>query len=296
MKGNIQIMQKKFFSLFLIASAFLAFFVFSPKASLHAAQKNINVVTTLDFYGEAAKAVLGDHGKVTSIINSPNVDPHDYEATPKTAKTVSKADLVVYNGAGYDNWVKKLKGKKYLSVASFMKVKEGQNEHLWYNPETMEKLADHLATEYGKLQPENKAEFKRNATKYKKSLNKLTQTLDKIKQNSNNQKVAVSEPIFDYSLEKMGYKISNTHFAKATEEGSDPSYSDIKKLQNDIKNKKIAFFVQNTQSESSVIKNIVSLCKENNVPVVKVTETLPKDKTYVSWLLSEYQEVFATQK
>ena len=93
----------------------------------------------------------------------------------------------------------------------------------------------------------------------------------------------------------MGYKIANSHFAKATEEGSDPSYSDIKKLQNDIKNKKIAFFVQNTQSDSSVIKNIVSLCKENNIPVVKVTETLPKNKTYVTWLQSQYQAVLDTQ-
>ena len=160
----------------------------------------------------------------------------------------------------------------------------------------MEKLADRLATEFGKMQPKNKVAFKKNATKYKKTLAKLTQTLDKIKQNSNNQKVAVSEPVFDYSLKKMGYKIANSHFAKATEEGSDPSYSDIKKLQNDIKGKKIAFFVQNTQSDSSVIKNIVALCKENNIPVVKVTETLPKNKTYVTWLQDEYQAVLDTQK
>lgn len=288
-------MRKKLFSFILLVSAFLAFFTFGHKNTAAASDK-LNVVTTLDFYGETAKAVLGDHGTVTSLVTSPNVDPHDFEATTKTAKIVSKADLVIYNGAGYDNWVKKLNGKKYLSVADVMKVKEGQNEHLWYDPTTMEKLADRLATEFGKMQPKNKVAFKKNATKYKKTLAKLTQTLDKIKQNSNNQKVAVSEPVFDYSLKKMGYKIANSHFAKATEEGSDPSYSDIKKLQNDIKNKKIAFFVQNTQSDSSVIKNIVSLCKENNIPVVKVTETLPKNKTYVTWLQSQYQAVLDTQK
>lgn len=291
-------MSKKFRQLLLTVGSLLLTVIFlgAFQTPLKASSSQINVVTTLDFYGETAKAVLGDHGTVTSLITSPNVDPHDFEPTTKTAKTVAKADLVVYNGAGYDNWVKKLNGKQYLSAASVMKTKDGANEHLWYDPQTMAKLADRLATEFGKMQPQNKASFKQNAAKYKKSLAKLTKMLDKIKQNSNNQKVAVSEPVFDYSLNKMGYQIANKHFAKATEEGSDPSYSDIKKLQDDIKNKKIAFFVQNTQSDSSVIKNIVELCHKNKIPVVKVTETLPKDKNYVSWLSSEYQAILDIQQ
>lgn len=73
--------------------------------------------------------------------------------------------------------------------------------------------------------------------------------------------VAVSEPVFDYSLEKMGYKVANAHFAKAVEEESDPSYTDIKNLQNKIKRKEIAFFVYNVQSDGTTVKNIVNLCK-----------------------------------
>ena len=92
-------MRKKLFSFILLVSAFLAFFTFGHKNTAAASDK-LNVVTTLDFYGETAKAVLGDHGTVTSLITSPNVDPHDFEATTKTAKIVSKADLVIYNGAG----------------------------------------------------------------------------------------------------------------------------------------------------------------------------------------------------
>ena len=39
-------------------------------------QKPIRVVTSLNFYGEVAKAVAGDHGTVTSFINSSAVKPH----------------------------------------------------------------------------------------------------------------------------------------------------------------------------------------------------------------------------
>lgn len=46
----------------------------------------INVVASLDFYGETAKAVLGDKGTVTSIIDKPSMEPHEFEPTTKTAK------------------------------------------------------------------------------------------------------------------------------------------------------------------------------------------------------------------
>lgn len=38
-------------------------------------QKPIKVVTGLNFYGEVAKAVAGNQGKVTSFINNSSVDP-----------------------------------------------------------------------------------------------------------------------------------------------------------------------------------------------------------------------------
>lgn len=259
--------------------------------------KDINVVTSTDFYGEVAQAVLGKHGKVTSIISSPNVDPHDYEPTTKTAKTVSKADIVLYNGLGYDTWIEKLGGKKQIDIASdVMHAKDGDNEHLWYNSKTMAKTATYLANQYGKIDPKNKAEFKKNAANYEKKLTKLSTTLAQIKKNSDNKKVAVSEPVFEYALDDMGYSIANNHFAKAIEDGGDPSFSDIKKLQDDIKKKKIVFFVNNTQADSKVIKNLVDLCKKNNVPVVNVTETLPAKQNYISWMQSEYNQVLKIQE
>ena len=142
----------------------------------------------------------------------------------------------------------------------------------------------------------NETYYKKNAEKYKQKLTKLQTLIAKIKKNSDNKEVAVSEPVFDYALKDMGYKIANRHFAKATEDGSDPSYSDIKKLQNDIKHKKIAFFVENTQSDSKVISSIVSLCQKYDVPVIKVTETTPKGKDYLQWMSSEYEQVLKIQE
>jgi len=133
------------------------------------------------------------------------------------------------------------------------------------------------------------------AQAYQASLKPLTREVAKLKQRSDGQKVAVSEPVFDYSLAAMGYKVSNTHFAKSIEEGSDPSPKDIKQMQTAIKKHQIAFFVENTQSDSNIVDNMVKLAHQNNVPVLKVTETLPAGQTYESWMLGQYQQLAKIQ-
>ncbi|KRL05529.1 metal ABC transporter solute-binding protein [Liquorilactobacillus oeni] len=286
------------------ASYFLAILILSlfltscSNSSKNTSQKDsIKVVTTTDFYGEVARAVLGSHGQVTSIINNPNIDPHDYEPTTKTAKEVSKADLLIYNGIGYDSWAKKLGGSKKIAVGEdIMKKKDGDNEHLWYNSKTIPKMADYLATYYGKLDPAHKQSYRKNARKYIASLDGLTKLTAQIKQNSGNKPVDVSEPVFDYALADMGYRVNNNHFADSVEKGTDPSPSDIRKMQTDITQHKIAFFVRNTQAEDKVVTNLVALCKKNNVPVVNITETLPAHKNYFNWMKSQYQQVLNIQK
>ena len=114
--------------------------------------------------------------------------------------------------------------------------------------------------------------------------------------NPNNRQVAVSEPVFDYALSNLGYQVMDRHFAKAVEDGSDPSPKDIAELQAAIKNHQIAFFVNNSQASNSVVKNLVKLAQQNNVPVLNVTETKPKGKTYTEWMLNQYKALAAIQK
>ncbi len=259
--------------------------------------QKIQVVATVDFYGEVAKAVGGDQVSVQSIIDNPAIDPHDYEPTTKVGKQVATANLIVASGIGYDGWMDKLvksesKSKQYLRVADDLMGKhEGDNEHIWYDPRTMPKLANALADKFAKQDPSKKAIFKANAKKYIASLNNLNALIQKLKQNVHDQKVDVSEPVFGYTLDYLGYKVNNTHFAQATEEGTDYSAKDINGVQDDIKEKKIAFFVNNSQASSKIVDGLVKLAKQHDVPVLNVSETLPKGKNYRTWMTSQYQQL-----
>ena len=67
-----------------------------------------SVVASTNVYGAVAKAVGGATVPVTSIIHSPDADPHEYEPTPADALADSRAAVVVTNGGGYDDFADKL--------------------------------------------------------------------------------------------------------------------------------------------------------------------------------------------
>lgn len=65
----------------------------------------LSIVTSTNVYADIIAQVAGDTAKVTAIIDDPNQDPHSYEATTRDRLRLSKADLVVINGGGYDSFM-----------------------------------------------------------------------------------------------------------------------------------------------------------------------------------------------
>ena len=87
-------------------------------------------------------------------------------------------------------------------------------------------------------------------------------------------------------------RVAKVMIEKAIEDGNDPSPKDIQQLQQDIQEHRIAFFVNNKQSQSKTIDNLVALAKENHVPVLNVTESQPNGKTYRQWMLGQYRQLY----
>lgn len=267
-------------------------------------QKPIRVVSSIDFYGEVAQQVAGKYGQVSSVIHSSSVDPHDFEPTTSNAKSVAKANVVIQNGAGYDTWMSKLVNANdqkitHIQVSEdLLNKKAGSNEHVWYEPNTMPKLAHELANQFSKIDSKHAKYYQKNATIYVRSLTPIKQLIKELKQNvkSDNRLVDVSEPVFNYALADLGYKVNNQHFAKSIEDGDDPSPADIGKMQSDIKNHKIAFLVVNIQESDHVITNMVKLARSHNVPVLKVTESLPHGLNYKQWMMKQYQQLKRIQQ
>jgi zinc/manganese transport system substrate-binding protein len=182
----------------------------SQQSSDNADNKQINIVTSLDFYAEMAEAVAGDVANVTPIIADVSIDPHDYEPTANVAKQYAKADVIISNGGGYDAWSERFaqqnKSANSIVVADLVNYQSGQNEHLWYLPQTPEKLVDALVENLSALQPDEAKTFQANADKYLKTLAPLTQLRQEVKKAITGKAYLATEPVFDNTLLALGAK------------------------------------------------------------------------------------------
>lgn len=253
----------------------------------------ISIVTTTNVYSDIAKNIVGKYGTATAIIDKSSVDPHDFDPTTADAKKLTKANIIVANGLGYDSWMNKLaksvNKKPVLVGEDLMRLKNGDNPHIWYNLNMPTKYVDYLVKRLSKLDKKHAAYFKANGKKYLAKVDKIKKLVKTDK--SNKKPVFVSEPVFDYALKEAGYKIGDKEFEEAIENGTDPSPKMINKMNTDIKEKKIAFFVNNTQASSSTVKSFVKLAKKNGVPVLNVRETIPNQTTYLTWMKENYQNL-----
>ncbi|WP_373842282.1 metal ABC transporter solute-binding protein, Zn/Mn family [Limosilactobacillus sp.] len=290
----------------ILITALIVIFGFSliPWRSMGQEQKPIRVITSLNFYGEVAKDVAGRYGQVDSLINSASVDPHDYQPGTKQAQKMEQANVVIQNGLGYDHWLTELANStsdhRYITIDVGRQVAgkhAGDNEHVWYAPSTMGRLATRLANKYGQLDPTHRGYYRQRARNYRISLRSLNHEIAVVKkQVGPNKDVAVSEPVFDYALHALGYHVIDPHFEKAIEDGNDPSPQDIKDLQQAIIKHHIAFFVENKQTNDKVISNLVRLARQHHVPVLQVTESKPTGLTYQEWMLKQYRQLAKIQR
>src|SRR5438874_13112443 len=68
----------------------------------------IRVVASTDVWGDVVRQVGGSAVQVDSLIDDPDRDPHEYQADPRDQLAVSRAQLVVVNGGGYDDFLTQL--------------------------------------------------------------------------------------------------------------------------------------------------------------------------------------------
>ncbi len=274
---------------------------------------SLAVVASTDVYGSIARHVGGDRIRVTSIISGPTQDPHSYEATVRDKLAVSEADVVVFNGGGYDGFMEKLADSVDIPadrVISAVDVSEldresGEdlhgsedsqqdedlhdhgtfNEHVWYDLHSMTLLIAEIARALGEVDPGGAVEFDRNAENITASLNALDEDLVTLAQKVHGASVAVTEPVPLYLLERAGFENRTpAAYTEALEEGTDVSLVAMRNMERLVEQKQIAFLAYNRQTESQQTEAIRDVAEEAGVPIVNFTETLPEDQDYVDWM------------
>jgi zinc/manganese transport system substrate-binding protein len=260
----------------------------------------VQVVAAENFWGSIAAQVGGNHVHVTSIIVDPNADPHSYEPTAADARTVADAQYVIVNGAGYDPWTDKLlqanpaSGRKELNVGNFNGKHEGDNPHMWYNPNYVTAVVNKIRDDLKTIDPGNATAFDQSAQAFLTTgLKQYHDLIAAIKAKYSGTPVGATESIFSYLAPALGLNLVTPYsYLKAVSEGQDISAADEATVEQQIKQKQIKILVYNSQNTPNNILKLINLAKTNHIPVATITETLtPATASYQGWQSAQLQGI-----
>ncbi|MFJ4355450.1 metal ABC transporter solute-binding protein, Zn/Mn family [Streptomyces massasporeus] len=267
----------------------------SDSADAKSAPARVAVVASTNVYGDIARRIGGDPVDVTSVISDPDQDPHSYEANPQNQLALSKAKVVIENGGGYDDFVDHmLKGGhndsaeviNAVDVSGRTAPEGGElNEHVWYDFPTVAEVADRISAALAEADPGDAAAFEKNTAAFKAKLTPLEAREAQIKKARGGDGVAITEPVPLYMLEACGL-VNRTpaEFSEAIEEGDDVSPRVLQESLALFSGKKVKALVYNEQTSGPQTEKAEAAAKAAGIPVVPVTETLPKGEDYLGWM------------
>ncbi|MGH3008408.1 MAG: metal ABC transporter solute-binding protein, Zn/Mn family [Gaiellaceae bacterium] len=256
----------------------------------------LQVVAAENFWGSIASQLGGSKVSVQSIIVNPNTDPHSYEPTASDARTLASAKLAMVNGIGYDTWASHLlaanpvSGRTTLDVGTLLGLKEGDNPHQWYSPESVQKVVHTVVADYERLDPADKAYFAAQERHFETvSLAAYNRLRAEIRRRFAGVPVGYSESIFQPLGQALGLKLLTPYsFAKAVAEGTEINAQDKQTVDAQAQRRLIKVWVYNSQNATPDIQRINSICRARHIPIATVTETLaPASDSFEQWQVAE---------
>lgn len=253
-------------------------------------------------WGSIAAQLGGDRVQVTSIVNNPNTDPHDYEPTAADARLVATARLVILNGIGYDPWIQKLldaspsSARGVLNVGDVAGVPVGGNPHQWYSPSTVGAMIAAIADEYARLDPAEAPYFISRRDSFNDvDLKRYSDLLGQIKGTYAGTPVGASESVFEVLAPALGLNlITPPSFLKAISQGTEPTAADKAAIDLQIQSHAIVIYVYNSQNATPDVQRQITECQQAGIPVATVTETLvPAGATFQQWQADQLDGIAA---
>ncbi|MCR2793242.1 zinc ABC transporter substrate-binding protein [Microbacterium sp. zg.Y625] len=275
----------------------------------------LQVVASTSVYGQIAEQIGGDAVDVTSIVSSASQDPHAYEASARDQLTIQRADLIIENGGGYDPFVDALIDASGADAPVVTAVEhahdwpenaghddsaddathehehgdhdhvEGFNEHVWYDPHTVEHVAEDIAAALSELRPDDAAMFEENLAAFSEQIAQLEAELAGLAAAHQGEGAFVTEPAPVYLAAAAGLvDLTPPAFSEAVEEGQDVPPATLLEALDVIASGDVAVLLTNAQTAGAETAEAVDAAEDVGVPVVEVTETLPGGATYIEWM------------
>jgi manganese/iron transport system substrate-binding protein len=249
------------------------------------------VVATTSVLCDITQEIANDTVDLTCLIPG-GTDPHVYEAKPNDRKAIEQAQLILYNGYGFEpgltkliNATKNSAPKVAVNEAAVPKpLKEEEHEqdhgagkqaeaehahgefdpHVWHDAKNGIRMVETIRDNLEKLSPSNAAQY---ASKAKKMTTELTQLDRWIKSQistipANQRKLITTHDSMGYYAAAYGIPVEGALQGISTEEK--PTAGRVKELVGEIKQANVPTIFPEATVNPKLIKTVA---KEGNIKV-----------------------------
>jgi zinc/manganese transport system substrate-binding protein len=157
----------------------------------------------------------------------------------------------------------------------------------------MPKVAAAATAALAKLDPQSAAYFADGKAKYLAALKPLNDKVAALKAKYAGAPIAFTENVAGYLTDAIGLTVlTPAAFMEAIESGTDPAPADVAAERDLLTGRKVKALLYNSQVTSPLTEQIRDLAVRNNVPVVPIAETIPREfKTFQEWQLAQLDEL-----
>jgi zinc/manganese transport system substrate-binding protein len=276
----------------------------------------VDVVVSVSQWGGIVEELGGDCASVTTVVASAGVDPHDFEPTVADIAAFSDAQVVVVNGAGYDNWAitaaANVDEPPVVVDASDIvgsgapeeehddhdAEESGEHEghggadpHLWYEPDAVAAVSASISEELSSASPDAADYFAERRTAWDEELDGFLATVEEVRAAASGRTYAATESVFDRMAAAVGLTDATPEgYRRAASNESDPAPGDLTEFEEALAGGSIDVLVYNTQTSGSIPEQLRTAAEDAGVPVVEVTESpSDPDGSFLEWQLDQLE-------
>jgi zinc/manganese transport system substrate-binding protein len=234
---------------------------------------------------------------VTTIVNAPSIDPHDFEPGTSELAAFSGADVVVLNGAHYDEWaenvVDTLDDPVVISAAEVAGVQDGEDPHLWYDPAIVEQMSGAITEALIDAAPGAGPYLADRAQDWEVELQPYRGAIEELRAVAAGRTYAATETVFDRMAAAVGLRdLTPEGYRRAVSNEGEPTPGDLADFAAVLSGGEVDVLIQNVQTEGELATSLMSAAKDGGVSFVAVTESQPEaGGSFVAWQVAQLEEL-----
>lgn len=239
--------------------------LFFASASALAAGAKLRVLTTFAPITSLTMNVAGEAADVEQLL-PPGAEPHDFALSPSDLRKLNRADVLVMNGAGFEDWLgKALRGSSATTIDASAGIRlVDDNPHIWLDPVLAIAQVENIRKGLAARDPDNAAVYNANAKSLTRRLKALDGEIRQSVKGLRDRKLLTVHDAFRYFANRYGFEVVGV-----IEElpGRDPSPRALKALREVIVARQVKVIFTEPQESPRIVR---SLSADLQIPVVEI--------------------------